>query len=122
MVCRDRLAALLVLLEEIFLGRAKDHVAAAGGTLDGHHLAVDIDCIGRHQSSYRPLECLADGVSLEKLAIPPSEGLCRLYSRLPVGQGRSALHPPQDIEHLAGPFVKLHQVGDVIGHQRDVRS
>ena len=77
----DRMAALLVLVPEVFHGGAEDHVIAVGAALDRHHVIVDIDCIGRHQASYRPLECLADGLSLEGLAVPPSEDLFRLYRR-----------------------------------------
>src|SRR5258708_3847852 len=103
----DRLAALLVLLQEIFLGGTEGHVVAAGAALDRYHVTVDLDGIGRHQSLCRPLECLAEGVSLEELAIPPSNDFCRLYSGLPVGQRRSWFHPPQDVEHLAVPLIEL---------------
>jgi hypothetical protein len=68
----DRLAASLILLEEVFLGGAEDHVVAAGPAPDRHHVIVDIDYVGLHQILSCPLECFADGVSLEELAIPPS--------------------------------------------------
>ena len=44
----ERLAALLVLLQEVFLRGAEDHVLAAGSALDGYHVTVNLNCIGRH--------------------------------------------------------------------------
>src|SRR4249920_4025945 len=63
----------LLVLREVFLGLAEDHVIAAGPALDRHHFAFDLDGIGRHQSLRCPLECLAEGLSLEWLAIPAGD-------------------------------------------------
>ena len=58
-----------------------------GPLLTVNHAAIVLDSIGRHQSLCRPLECLAEGVSLEGLAIPAS----RLATLLvPSPSGRQA--------------------------------
>jgi hypothetical protein len=102
----DRLAALLVLVHEVFPRGIEDRVAA-GAALNRHHVALVVDGVGRRQSLAR-LNALG-GVSLKGPAVPPNDDSCRLYGCLPVGQRRSSSHPSQDFKHLAVAFVELHR-------------